>query len=149
MKRFLLSLSLLFSTSLLAGTARYIVLLRAPLPHARVRELNDVREFQTLDAFAANLDEKQIADLRASGNVRAIETIKERHISDPVERTRGSGQAGRVSSSGLQQLPYGVHLIHAPPVRPVGRGENNNVAASDTGIDLGHPAPAAKYAGGY
>ena len=95
MKRFLLSLSLFFSTSLLAGTARYIVLLRAPLPHARVRELNDVREFQTLDAFAANLDEKQIADLRASGNVRAIETIKERHISDPVERTRGSGQAGR------------------------------------------------------
>ena len=149
MKRFLLSLSLLFSTSLLAGTARYIVLLRAPLPHARVRELNDVREFQTLDAFAANLDEKQIADLRASGNVRAIETIKERHISDPVERTRVSGQAGRVSSTGLQQLPYGVDLIHAPSVWPVGRGEKINVVVIDTGIDIGHPDLVANYAGGY
>jgi len=152
MKRFLLSLSLLLASNLLAGTSRYIVLMPH---HGHARVINEsveheVRTFQTLDAFAANLNESEVAELRASGAV--IETIKERHISDgnPVEdrRPRLSGQAGRLSSTG-QDIPYGVNLIHAPSVWPVARGENINVAIIDTGIDVAHPDLIANYAGGY
>ena len=146
MKRFLLSLlSLTIASNLLAGTSRYLVLMRTPThrTHARIQE---AREFRTIDAFAANLTESEVAELRASGDVLSVETIKERHILG-VGQTFVSGQPSPTSST--QDIPYGVTLIHAPSVWPVSRGENVNVAIVDTGIDPAHPDLAANYAGGY
>src|SRR5205085_46731 len=135
--------------TLLAGTSRYVVLLRGPMPHGHARVLNEsaehqIREFQTLDAFAANLNEKEIEDLRASGNVLSIETLKERHVNAVEDRRpRLSGQAAP------QVIAYGVDLIHARSIWPLSRGENINVVIIDTGIDMAHPDLAANYAGGY
>src|ERR1043165_997788 len=144
MKRFLLSLlSLAIASNLLAGTSRYLVLMRPMTHHSRMR-LQEMREFRTIDAFAANLSESDIEELRANGDVLAIETIKERHMSG-TDIPVGPGRPEclpHILSTG-QEMGYGVAMIHAPAVWPVSRGENINVAIVDTGIDPAHPDLAA------
>ena len=161
MKRLLLCLALLVLASpLVAGTSRYIVLMRTPLQKSHARVINevvegdaqqrDIRTYRTLDAFAANLTDEEVAELRASSDVRVVEPIKERHINDVAR------QAGRLSSTGPtdspfnhQVVPYGIDLVHAPQVWSVGAGDHINVAVVDTGVDSTHPDLHDNYAGGF
>lgn len=167
MKRAPIFLALLaLASPLVAGTTRYVVLMRAPLHQSHARAINevvegqpqqhDVRTFQTLDAFAANLTDAEVAALRASSDVRVVEPIKERHINeDPIiprpKPTSSTPAPPSPSDSPFthQLTPYGIDLIHAPLVWPAGRGDNINVAIVDTGVDSTHPDLNPNYAGGY
>jgi len=164
MKRLPLYLALLaLASPLVAGTTRYVVLMRTPLQKSHARVINevvegeplqrDVRTFRTLDAFAANLTDDEVAELRASSDVKVVEPIKERHINDDVpiiphpKPTDAPSPAD--SPFNHQVVPYGIDLVHAPQVWGVGRGENINVAIVDTGVDSTHPDLKDNYAGGY
>ena len=163
MKRFLpsLSLCLLLAAPLAAATSRYVVLMRKPIHGSHIRMLNEVAEeqqhavrtFRTLDAFAANLSDEEVAELRASSEVQIVETIKERHINDD---STGGGAGAPLHSAATadspyshQVVPWGIDLVHAPQVWVAGRGQNVNVAILDTGLDSSHPDLTDNYAGGF
>lgn len=127
-------------------TARYIVATRRSAHIADLRMLRDagdserhaVREFEELDGFAATLTASEVAELRASREVRYVSEVVPRSIaSSPYVRQ--------------QVLPWGVDVIHARDVWPVTKGNNAtvHVAVVDTGVDRTHPDLAGKYAGGY
>jgi subtilisin family serine protease len=164
MKRLSLCLALLaLASPLVAGTSRYVVLMRTPLQKSHARVINevveeqaqqrDVRTYRTIDAFAANLTDEEVAELRASSDVRVVETIKERHINDDLIVPRPAQPAFTDTPSDSpfnhQIVPYGIDLVHAPQVWSVGRGENINVAIVDTGVDSTHPDLKDNYAGGF
>ncbi|HEX6158547.1 MAG TPA: S8 family serine peptidase, partial [Thermoanaerobaculia bacterium] len=150
MKRPVLTLfALLVATSLFAEeTQRYIVVTKLPVRtegiSAALRELRvDVqpraaRAFESVNGFAADLTEREVAALAKSPNVAWVEPVLERHALGEVAANATSTQA----------TPYGIDLIHAPQVWTGARGAAINVVVADTGIDFNHPELKAIYAGG-
>ena len=83
-----LSLIVLFTSANLSAATRYIVGLRGPLHSAKVpmvrdadvAETHDVRRFENFNSFAAELTDDEVAELRASREVRYVEPVHERHL---------------------------------------------------------------------
>ena len=150
MKRPVLALlTLLAATSLFAEeTQRYIVVTKRPVRtegiSAVLREARaDVqpraaRAFESVNGFAADLTEREVAALAQSPNVAWVEPVLERHA-------LGEVAANAVST---QSTPYGIDLIQAPNVWVGAKGTAINVVVADTGIDFNHPELKAIYAGG-
>jgi subtilisin family serine protease len=102
----------------------------------------NVRTFASVDGYAADLTDAQVAELRASKSVKDIEPVLERHAYDVFAAEPIRGTAG-------QTVPYGISLVRAPEVWPVVNGAGINVVVIDSGIDYRHPELAPLYAGGY
>lgn len=156
-RRALLALFLLLPISAFAD--RYIVVTRHPIPSA-IRPLpNDdfspgprhrVRGFISINGFAADLDDADLAVLKKSPDVEWIEPVLERHAFDlspaPNVDTIKSGQ---------QIIPYGISLVNAPAVWPVTQGKSLNggatihVAVIDTGTRYGESELQRVYKGGH
>ena len=158
MKRCVL-LALLLALSTPAFADRYIVVTRHPIPSA-IRPLpNDdfspgprhrVRGFISINGFAADLDDADLAVLKKSSDVEWIEPVLERHAFD-------LSPASNVDTiqSGQQVIPYGISLVKAPAVWPVTKGRSLNggatihVAVIDTGTRYGESELQADYKGGH
>lgn len=150
MKRPVLALlTLLVATSLVADeTRRYIVVTKRPVRTERIaatlREMRaDVqpraaRAFDSVNGFAADLTEAEVATLQQSPNVAWVEPVLERHALGEVA----------ANATSTQSTPYGIGLIHAPEVWIGATGKAINVVVVDTGIDFNHPELKAIYAGG-
>jgi subtilisin family serine protease len=169
MKRNLcLILVLLFAVPLTAETtSRYLVATRRPAPKAALQILrdaeqfsgHDVRTFQTLNAFAADLTESEVAALKKSPDVRYIEPVVERHLAlepESAARLARAAAALRPASSSrysqVQTIPYGIDLIGARSVWPAFQATSHalvNVVVIDTGIDAAHPELKDRFVGGY
>ena len=152
-------LSIVFATGLLADTKqRYVVATRSLVGAARgltmIREAAGTPEsepravaaFQSINGFAADLTDQEVATLRKAPNVRYVEAVEERHALDI-----GGESAAAIEASNpfAQTVPFGIDLVRAREVWPVTRGEAVNVVVIDTGIDYTHPDLAAVYAGGF
>jgi subtilisin family serine protease len=157
MKRAALLISILLALpgAILADgtTRRMIVGTRRPATEALMRLRSDdfdpgnrvryaIRTFKYVNAFAADLDETEIAALRKSPEVDYIEPDPERHaFADTIV-------------PGQQTTAYGVSLVQAPPTWPTTRGRSIDpskpirVAIIDTGIDYNVSELAAAYKGG-
>ncbi|MGZ5492663.1 MAG: S8 family serine peptidase [Thermoanaerobaculia bacterium] len=151
--------SIVLATGLLADTKqRYVVATRSPVGAARgltmIREAagtpesepRGVAAFQSINGFAADLTDQEVAALRKAPNVRYVEAVEERHALDI-----GGESAAAIEASNpfAQTVPFGIDLVRAREVWPVTRGEAVNVVVIDTGIDSTHPDLAAVYAGGF
>ena len=173
MKRTLcLALALLFAVPLVAETkSRYLVATRRPAAKAAldiIRDIeqvaaHDVRTYETLNFFAADLTESEVAALRKSPEVRYVSAVVERHIAlfggAPPRPAAPAGEAGsplgpavnsRYSKS--QTIPYGIDLIGARTVWPAFAASQKgitNLVVIDTGIETTHPDLKDRYAGGY
>src|SRR5258708_13827628 len=91
MKRILLAAALLFATILHADDVphRYIVATRSAAP-AAVRQIltddlsprtdRDIQAWDIVDAFAANLTDSEVTQLKASRHVAYIESLVQRHL---------------------------------------------------------------------
>ncbi|HEV7923304.1 MAG TPA: S8 family serine peptidase [Thermoanaerobaculia bacterium] len=139
------------ATAWAAPTRRYIVLTRHTPRLSEQRLFRDVdasaeravRPFRNAQAFAADLTAEQVAELRASGEVRSITPVVERSLNDLAAAPHENYTLG-------QTVPYGIDLVHARDLWPVTKGEGNvNVAIVDTGIDFDHADLKANYAGGW
>ena len=156
MKRAAILFFLLTLPAVLFGeetTRRMIVGTRQPAAQAMQRLRGDdfdpsdrvrynVRAFKYVNAFAADLDESEIAALKKSPEVLYIEPDLERHaFADTV-------------TAGAQTTPYGVKLVNAPAVWPVSKGRSLDaskpvrVVVIDTGIDYNNPELHNAYKGG-
>jgi subtilisin family serine protease len=158
MKRCVL-LSLLLALPISAFADRYIVVTRHPITSV-VRPLaNDdfspgprhqVRGFISINGFAADLDDSDLAALKKSPDVEWIEPVLERHAFD-------LSPASNVDTikSGQQVIPYGISLVNAPAVWPVTQGRSLNggatirVAVIDTGTRYGESELQRVYKGGH
>jgi serine protease len=162
MKKIVLSfLILALSSTLVAATPtqRYVVATRASVGSVRaalmIRDIEsaaaptpmerDVTAFSSIDGFAADLTDAEVAALRKSPSVQYVEPVAERHafglgaIASNTDAINPNGQV----------VPFGIDLVRAREVWPVTRGEGINVVVIDTGIDYNHPDLARFYAGGY
>ena len=102
-----------------------------------------VRSFESINGFAADLTDAQVVRLLSSGEVEDIEPVIQRHVlADAV-------------IPGQQTTPFGVAMVNAPSVWPVTKGKALNgtgsihVAAIDTGIDYRSPELQRAYKGGH
>ena len=87
--------------------------------------------YAEIQAVAADLSDKEIAELRAGGTVRYIEP-------DYVVTALGP------------TIPWNIQQINADKVQAANiNGTGVRVAVIDTGIDYAHPDLAGVYAGGY
>ena len=147
---------------LFAGTnGRYIVMTRPSARAAQVGALQteaatdadlDVREFRTIEGFAATLSPAEVAKLRRSPDVRFVSPVVETYLLDGnIKPVRYRGTTTISSFQKKQTVPYGIDLIHARDVWAATRGFSTsvNVAILDTGIDYNHPELIAAYRGGY
>src|ERR1700682_1019334 len=123
--------------SAFADTSRYIVVTRhfvasagRPLPDGdfEARPRQGIRTFQSINGFAADLDDNDLAILKRSPEVDYIEPVLERHaFADAI-------------IPGQQVTPYGISLVNAPAVWSVTEGKSLNsgtpirVAVIDTGV---------------
>ena len=158
MKRCVL-LALLLALPIPAFADRYIVVTRHPIPSATRPLPNDdfspgprhrVRGFISINGFAADLDDADLAVLKKSSDVEWIEPVLERHAFD-------LSPASNVDTiqSGQQIIPYGISLVNAPAVWPVTKGRSLNggatihVAVIDTGTRYGESELQPDYKGGH
>lgn len=151
-----LRLTLLLATALLAlaplsGAAegsRYIVVTKTPvragsgrpassMADAVERGQRHVARFRTMSGFAADLTPRELAALRASGDVRWIEPVVPRHAFGLERNLHG------------QTRPYGITAVQAPGVWAATRSDVVNVAILDTGVTPDHPDLQGLVAGGY
>jgi subtilisin family serine protease len=160
-----------------APKERYLVMTRVALRESRgvLRDTLDstdraVRPFRNIEAFAVDLTAEEAKAMRAAGDVRVVERVVPRFISDrgttssdrgttlsdrgttfsSSPRTDGAMKpAAPFSFTDHQTIPWGLDAIHARDVWPVTRGAGVNVAVIDTGMDLTHPDLQVAYAGGY
>jgi len=155
---FLLALALALSMPVLAAPAkRYLVATKRPVrqtPLLMVRDAGElaahnVRRFEAVAAFAADLTEDEAAELRRSAEVRSVDEVVERHLLEVAPGARLVAQASKYTTE--QVVPYGIDLVRAREVWPVTRGGGGlvNIAIIDTGFDRQHPDLFANYAGGY
>jgi serine protease len=158
MKRCVL-FALLLALPIPAFADRYIVVTRHPIPSA-IRPLpNDdfspgprhrVRGFISINGFAADLNDADLAVLKKSSDVEWIEPVLERHAFD-------LSPASNVDTikSGQQVIPYGISLVNARAVWPVTQGRSLNggatirVAVIDTGTRYGESELQPDYKGGH
>jgi serine protease len=101
----------------------------------------DIRTWDLVDAFAANLTDAEVVRLRASRNVAYIEPVVERHLAPVSSRVTADSDTVQ---PGREIIPYGVSLVNGPSVWTVSRGADANgtpahVAIIDSGIDYNHP----------
>src|SRR4029077_10589243 len=148
----LVALLLALPLSAFADASRYIVVTRHPVVSAirplpndsfEPRGIQRVKTFRSINGFAADLDENDLAILKHSPNVEYIEPVVERHaFTDAI-------------IPGQQVIPYGVTMVNAPPVWPVTEGKPLNggtpirVAVIDTGIRYGESELQGAYKGGH
>src|ERR1051325_1283946 len=134
-----------------AEAGRYIVLTRHAPRTLERRLFRDadasaeraVRTFRNAQAFAADLTADEVAELRASGEVRSVTPVVERSLNDLVA-------APRENHTLKQTVPYGLDLVHARDLWPVTKGAGQvNVALGDPGMDFDHADLKENYAGGW
>src|SRR5438128_1988089 len=129
MKRMLQMLfaAVLLCTPLLHAeeTQRYIVVTRGTareaLPQIRRDDLepragvddHDVREFEIINGFAANLTKAELNRLRNSPNVDYIEPVFERYL---FGRPSKPTPLSDTILAGKETTPYGVTMLNAPSV---------------------------------
>lgn len=115
--------------------ARYIVVYRDDVrqPAAKTEGLERAKGFQSryrygkaLEGFAARLDDRQVAELRADPDVAFV---------SPDRPVRATGSVPLVSG---ETVPAGVRRIEAATTTTARAASGANVAVIDTGIDLGH-----------
>ena len=138
-----------------SATERYVVALqwgaRADRASALLREIDvapqsrRIASFHHLDAFAADLTEAEVRELRRGRNVRYVERVAVRHILG----TTPSAASTSLRNLQGQTIPTGIDLVRARDVWHVTRGETINVVVIDTGIDYRHPDLIDAYAGGF
>lgn len=163
MNRILLAAALLFPSLLHADGVqrRYIVKTRAAAPVA-VRQImtddlspridRDIQTWDLIDAFAANLTDAEVEQLRASRHVEYIEPVVERHLM-AAAHSRVTPNSDAIVP-GKEIFPYGVTMVNGPSVWAVSRGAGTNgntpthVAIIDTGIDYNHPELKHAFKGG-
>jgi subtilisin family serine protease len=149
----LLLLALVPVTTFAESTGRYIVVTTAPARNA-IRSLRGdnfepgadahVRSFTSINGFAADLTESEVAELKRSRHVRWVEPVVDRYVlADTIV-------------DGTQTIPFGVHMVHAPEVWPVTKGLSVdstkrpiNVVVIDTGIRYTMNELKGVYKGGY
>src|SRR5438477_2599958 len=127
---------------------RYLVATRGVSTKVlRETESHEIRAFESVNAFAANLTAAEVAELTRSGQVRFITPVVERHaLVDGASQRAPNGSIYTTT----QTMPFGVAMVHAPELWPLTKGAGPvNVAVLDTGIDTMHPDLVANYAGGY
>lgn len=148
-------IALFSAVSVFGSTGRYLIAIHHPARSASLRMLRDsaearlhaVRPFQSVDAFAADLTEDDVAALKRSPEVRYISPVVERHALDNAELRPQTDTSPYATA---QTIPYGVTMVRAPQVWRVTKGAGPiNVAILDTGIDTQHPDLAANIAGEY
>lgn len=94
--------------------------------------------FRIINAFAANLPEKEISRLRANPRIKyVVEDV----VVSAVEPELSEAEYG--SSWGVQHI--GCDLVHDQGIT----GQGVKIAILDTGIDYTHPQLSANYRGGY
>ena len=151
LRKISLFLSLLFlASSSLAATSRYIVVTRqqpeksgaAMVANGIDAKEHRVRMFHEIPAYAADLTNEEVAQLRRSGDVVSVAPVVTRTI-----------QSIGFQPTGLhydtQLMPWGITAVHAKDVWPVTTGAGVNVAVVDTGIEFNHPDLKPAYAGGF
>lgn len=148
----LLAVTLLTPGAFAQTTKRYLVMTHGSAPQA-LRTLRgddwqpidraDIRTFENIDAFAADLTDNDVAQLKKSKSVSFIEPVIERHmLSDTV-------------IPGAQTTPFGVNMVHAPDVWPVTKGlaldgsTKIRVAVLDTGTRFTEAELKGAYKGGH
>src|SRR3569832_1441938 len=141
MKRALAAVTFLTLAAPLFGASagRYIVMTRPAFRHHQVTLLQSespdadhaVREFQTIDGFAATLTDEEVTQLKHAAGVRFLSPVVERHLLDVAPAKM---QPSISSVYQRQQVtPYGIDLVHARETWLATRGEGVNVAIVDTG----------------
>src|SRR5260370_39081726 len=123
MKRPLLAILLLIGALPLAAatTSRYLVATRHGARAEALRALRtvnesgdiagrEVRSFQVIDGFAADLTDEAAAALRRSPDVRYLSRVVERHINDSSPMPMKPDGSPYVKA---QTIPYGIDMIHA------------------------------------
>src|ERR1700690_438606 len=125
MNRVLLAVALLFPTLLHADgvSRRYIVKTRAAAPVAvgqimtddlSPRIDRDIQTWDLIDAFAANLTDTEVAQLRASKHVEYVEPVVERHLM-AAAHSRVTPNSDAIVP-GQEIFPYGVTMGNGPSV---------------------------------
>jgi serine protease len=111
------------------------------LPHRSGR--GGFRAFESIDGFAIELTDAEVAQLRKSPNVRYVEPEVVHHkMTDSI-------------TPGQETNPYGVAMVNAPSVWPVTRGAavnsstTINVVVIDTGVDYDNAELKRAYKGGW
>lgn len=155
MKRYVLLvlLALVPVTTFAESTARYIVVTTVQAPTA-IRSLGadnfepggdtHIRSFTSINGFAADLTESEVAKLKRSRHVQWVEPVVERYV---LADTIVEGQ---------QTTPFGVDMVRAREVWPVTKGRSVdttkrpiNVVVIDTGISYTINELKGAYKGGY
>ena len=136
---------------------RYWIATRSAPRVAPLRLLQDsdesrrhaVHAFESVDAFAADLNIDEVVSLKRSPDVRYVSPLVPRYASGDDSRPPLSANGSPYLSS--QTVPYGVTMIHANDLWRFTRGGGGavNIAIMDTGIDVRHPDLAPNFAGGY
>jgi subtilisin family serine protease len=147
MKRTVLAILLLASTAAFAAdTQRYIIGTKKPVREGAAAAVKlmigedfvprTVVPFESLNGFAADLTEADLALARQSSAVRWIEPVLARHKflqpRNPMKQT----------------VPLGLRAIFAPQAQTGLSKAIINVVVIDTGIDYNHPDLKDAYAGG-
>jgi serine protease len=138
---------------------RYLISMRRPAAVSSIRLIrdveqavaHDVRTFHNIDVVAADLTDAEVAALKASSDVKYISPVVARSLSATTVTSTAHRTASESVHSILQEVPYGIDLVHARDVWPYTRGGNSsiNVAIVDTGIDYNHPDLKDRYQGGF
>lgn len=139
---------------------RYIVVTRWTTRQALPQILRDDLEpradreltgWDLINGFAAELTDAEVTRLRQSRHVAYVEPVVDRYLMAlPSRPTPNSDTV----TPGKETIPYGVAMLNAPAVWPVGRGSAKTgtpirVAIIDTGIDYDHPELSHSYKGGF
>src|SRR2546428_12993946 len=105
------------STAPVEAADRYLVATREwPVKVLRETGSQEIRAFESVNAFAANLTAAEVADLRRSGQVRFITPVVERHAS--VDGALRRAPNGSIHTT-TQMMPFGVAMVRAPEPCPV------------------------------
>jgi subtilisin len=115
---------------------RYVVVYRDAVeqPAAKTDQLERAKGFQSrfrygkaLEGFAARLNDRQVAELRADPDVALVSPDRPVHASASVPLATGDS------------VPPGVRRLDAGTATTAREASSANVAVIDSGIDLAHP----------